>query len=334
MKLLWATLLIPLISWSQCEPVNLITEKNSPFNQIPVVDQGNTGTCFAFVAAQMLNYKSVKLGQGKIAHPFWVTYKNGNSRKSDKISSGDTRLAIAAFKEGPNCSYETVEKNVREFSSKYGFPVNKILGLVERKGFFDENELLIRSCDIPGLYNYFQSNPLINVATSPRLLHDLISPSCELQKPPAWPTKTFGKKGLPSQVIHEASSALFKNRSPIAVSHCSYLWYNRKAPGITNFHQRNASGSCYREGGAHVALLVGQKTFGGQCNYLMRNSWGNGFSNPMSKDLTCLCKNKKTGQFDDNCSRKTHNNGQWSVEACWVPAPTVAKYTQSLMTVD
>src|SRR5690606_35114876 len=93
--------------------------------------------------------------------------------------------------------------------------------------------------------------------------------------------------------------------------------------GITKRGGFFTSTTYAKDCGHHASLVVGKKIIGKQCHYLVRNTWGTGF-NSGTKKWNCLCKDRKTGKFLDNCTASKHNNGKYTVEGCWINGKALA----------
>lgn len=308
-----------------CDNVNLVTAPNSPFNQIPVLNQTNSGTCYAYSASQMLNYQTVKRGLGAVIHPLWLAIRFGQYSGADSIDGGNAYGAMLAFQGSKTfCTKDEVEIALQNFSKKYRYPREKLVEFINKKGLFDENDTT-NGCDVAGLYQFFQ-DPLIKKMTSNQIYMKLLMPECKLRKIPKLPevhneykeNMSGGNLGL-EQRIH---AQLSQNRSPIAISYCNNIWRD------PNYVLNKSAASCEK----HSSVLVGERIASpGGCQYLIRNTFGDLWNNYYA-NKPCLCRNRKTGAFADNCTPQTHNSRDWSVQGCWFPQRTVSQNTWQIQT--
>lgn len=319
-------------AWSICEPVNLITEANSPMQSIPVYDQGNNPSCYSYSASVLINYHALKKGYGQIAYPLWLAVQDAKNKNRDNLGGSDAFSAIENFKKQKYCSATVVQKAISDFSRKNNYPENKVISLINRKGEFTEADMeRLRKCDVESIYGFFQgNNETLKTLTSADFFLRLILPKCHPTPVPALPKAVKNYPATSSIVEQAVNSRLAYKKNPIAIGFCSAALYNPNYSGL-NITKNNAIPT---DCGAHSSVLVGQKVLPGQgCGYLLRNSWGSGF-NSSTRGIKCLCRNKKTKAYVDDCTSTTHNNGQWSVEACWYPSRQLSKSIYSLTTLE
>ncbi len=337
---------------TDCTPMNLITEEKSPFAKIPVYDQDGIGICYAYVAAQLVDYHMVKNGNERSVHPLWAALKYAESIKQDKISSGITFNAIEEMIKAGNCRYDTISSAIKVWADKANVQDVDVMDLIEKfapkiKNLYDtkrktdptaeptaeEIDLVINEaieahrpwCSpgatwealMPELRN-------LSVLSSRKILTDLVLPVCgsnlqklNIPKPKYFTTEVDTEWG---PTIERKLNTL---KAPISVSYCSKVLYEPDFDGIERKTPTQASKNADNCGG-HESLIVGKKKVGNSCQFLLRNSWGNGFSSSTEK-WKCLCKNRETGAMVDDCSNDTHNNGKFTVEGCWIDGSKLSK---------
>lgn len=333
-----------------CAPLNLITEKNSPFQKIPVYDQDGIGICYAYTAATLIDYYRIKNGaQSRTAHPTWIALNHSIKSNKAKISSGFTVNAINELRAGENCPYPVVDNAIgtwakkanvtdseivsvlEKYAPKYEMLVErkKAMAALESKAFeITRHEITIILEEALNEQIEFQcsSNPTwdqivpelhaLSIMGSTKLFESLIFPACQLSKQ---------KLSIPQAGVYSPNSTgeypellddlLNIHSAPLSVSYCSSFLYNKNYAGVVS---RSQNGDKVKDDcKAHESVLVGKKKVGDTCNFLLRNSWGSGFAD-WTNQWKCLCKHKKTGEFVDDCTSATHNNGQYTVEGCWV----------------
>ena len=79
----------------------------------------------------------------------------------------------------------------------------------------------------------------------------------------------------------------------------------------------------------HAALLVGKRKKYGECQYLLRNSWGVDWRPTSSEG--CLCR---LGDEIKDCSEFEENNPEAQNLGCWLKGRDLANYTYDLTKVD
>lgn len=350
------SLLVSSLAVANCNTVNLITAKNSPFTKIPVYDQDGVGICYAYAASQLIDYHLIKNGGSRSVHPLWAALKYTDSEKQKQISSGNTYETILALKKYGNCDQKKVSNAIKLWASKANVKEAEVIHLIEKlapemksllskKRVSDPKANSLNAKEVETAINKAielhapycspgatwdkllpSLRPLL-VLNSTELLSHLVMPDCssnitELKLPNPTKLSSSSDSGW-SNIIQNKLS----NNTPISISYCATVLKSGPSyDGITErggiFTNNKYSKNC----GFHESLIVGKKLINNQCHFLLRNSWGSGFGSS-TKKWNCLCKNKKTGSYLDNCTANKHNNGQYTVEGCWVNAEALAKNT-------
>ncbi len=328
MKLFIFLALLPtLVFANSCDYKNLITASDSPFDKIPVYDQDGANICYAFTAAQLLDYELIKDGlSSRSIHPAWVALKDAANINKSEISFGSSRRAIEALMNDSNCHYDLVAKQLGVWAYKANVKEAELLRFLEnftnqykKTGSFQvafQNGLKTTADWCPPHATFKNLIPelenLAVFATTP-ILTKLLMPKCEEFK-----TKLPLRK--PHMVNNEGPNFsknilkhLDQKNSPVEVSYCANFWQEPSYQGRLSSSTLDLKSDCFM----HSSLVVGKRMMNNSCQVLIRNTWGNGW-NKTNEKWNCVCKHKSTGKFEDNCSYSTHNNGQYSVEACWV----------------
>lgn len=304
-----------------CGNTNLLTQPNSPFLNMPVLNQNNSGTCYAYTTAQMINFKTSKMNLGSIVHPLWVAIRHSEAKNKDSINVGAVSEAYDNFvKSGSYCPNEVVESALLAFSKKYRFPRDQIIEFINNRGWFDEKNIT-NGCDVAGLYKLFQ-DPAMKTISSPELFIKLLVPNCKMKKVPNIPQlKRYDSEGSYYTVEQNIYQGL-RSENPIGLTYCSNIWDDQA------FSRTKNPNRCK----SHASLIVGQRIASpGGCQYLIRNSWGDKWG-PQFQNKTCMCRNRKSGVFVDNCNSRSHNDKEWSVEGCWFNQRSVSQNTLSINT--
>lgn len=352
-KLLIAILMTAHSAFAQdCAPMNLVTEENSPFKKIPVYDQDGIGICYAYVAAQLVDYHLVKSGKDRSVHPLWAALKYADTQKQDKISSGVTYNSISEIKSKGNCSYDKITGSISEWATKANVKDVDVIDLIERlapklKNLYNAKTMLdpkaiVSEAEIdvvikeaikdhepwcsPGatweaLMPELRS---ISIFSSKKILSELVLPECKDSLDSVnIPHPVYTDSHTDSVWVPHMQRKLSSLKAPISVSYCSRVL---KEPDFDGVERKTAktpetfADNC----GGHESLIVGKKMIGESCHFLLRNSWGNGFSASTQK-WKCLCKHRTTGEMVDDCTNETHNNGEYTVEGCWINGNQLSK---------
>lgn len=357
-KILLCTLLFSFhVVASDCETMNLITEENSPYNDIPVQDQDGSGTCYAHTAAQMLNYNLIKSGQTQRVHPMWAALRYAQRKKLNTVYSGLEAEAMKAVIEA-NCSQDLITKNLMEYATKANVSEANIMAVIDtfaenlrkygrdKKSEDPESELsevdiqlaLVNAVESHKAFCAYNSTwddllPVIRTLksfSSPEMFSKLLMPSC--QNPEA--LSDVGKPKIKrlrkdKDVSPEIQKSLNRLQSPVALSYCSDVLKNPEF----DVGKRSFMGGFKNDCAVHISTIVGKKKIENSCHFLLRNTWGAGFGAHNEK-FSCLCKDKETGAFVDDCRSETHNNGKYSVEGCWISEDLLAKNSWELSYLD
>ena len=333
--------------FADCSTVNLITAPKSPFAKIPVYDQDGIGTCYAYSASQLIDYHLIKNGGKRSVHPLWAALKYSDAQNNSSISGGECSSTIKALSRAGNCDQEKVSKAIKAWANKANVKEAEVVHLIEKLApemkkilskkkktnpkakelSAKEVEVAVRAaikqhepfCSAGATWeNLIPALKSLKVLDSTVLLSNLVMPGC---------SSNLTKLKIPSPTVLNSSSDngweknlnnKLNDKLPVSVSYCAkVLREGSHYRGVTKrggFFTNNVKTS---DCGPHESLVVGKKKIGNQCHYLVRNSWGAGFNSGYRK-WNCLCKEKKTGKFLDNCTASKHNNGKYTVEGCWI----------------
>ena len=335
MKFLIAFILIINSSWAQsnCAPMNLVTEENSPFQKIPVFDQDGLNICYAYTGSQLIDYELIKKGNNeRTIHPIWSALKFAESKDRPGINMGNAVDTIRAVKKFGNCPIETINESLKEWTQKANASEIEVMGLIEKLVVVlptttsEDIDLTINKV-ITGHAPYCGGDATweqlvpelkaLTTMTSRELLSSLVLNNCQRD---AQKVSTSSPRFLLPKTDAEVSPTLNEvlddYKSPIAISYCSQALYDPSYVGIAR-KDKSPYVDMKSDCSPHDSLIVGKKKIEGQCHYLLRNTWGSGF-HYSNKNRKCVCKNRKTGAFIEDCVESIHNNGDNIVEGCWV----------------
>ncbi|MFL5785601.1 MAG: hypothetical protein ACJ76H_13375 [Bacteriovoracaceae bacterium] len=285
-----------------CDPVNLITETNSPFQKIPVYNQGALNICYAYSAAQILDWYQMKNGATKrTVHPAWAALQYALKRNKDKLEIGHPKEAMESVRTSFNCDYDAVESALKELSPTE----SNVLVAIERGTF---------------------RSPASH--TPVEILRQALEKNCSPDK------RTFvmvpeverlNYRTLNDDEAYEKflSTKFSSAPSPVSIAYCANVWKTPEFDGIdvNVMGQRDVvkKGCEY-----HESLIVGQKMLGNSCHFLVRNTWGDRWTS-YNKNYSCVCRDNTTGAFVDDCRPETHRNDRYSVEGCWLRSSDLAR---------
>ena len=329
-----------------CAPKNLVTEENSPFQKIPVYDQDGLSICYAYSAAQMVDYQLVKNGGERSVHPLWAALKYVDSIKQERISSGITYNAIQQISKVGNCKYDDISKALGVWAEKAKVNEADIMDLIERLApkfaslyktnatpTAEEVDQAINDaiadhkpwCTAGATWDELMPElRALSTLSSTKILTDLVLPVCstDLQKL-SLPNLTYYRSDMDADYASTLEKKIGTINSPVSVTYCSNMLYEPEYVGVTRKTKTTAESYDSKCGG-HESIIVGKKKIGEACHFLLRNSWGSGFSSSTEK-WKCLCRNRTTGEFVDDCSNETHNTGEYTIEGCWVNGAQLSK---------
>ena len=305
-----------------CSSVNLITDESSPFKIIPVYDQKDSNICYAYSAAQMLDYYLIKNGaQKRSIHPAWLALNYALSKNRSGLDIGHTKEAIERLSEVQNCDFENVTSALRNWAGTEVLPESKIIAFIEKysntgrsPSFSDPASLKMLS----GLRR-LSLNPV-------EVISRILLPFCSIKSRINLPKiQKYNYSQLPDDHAFENFflKRLSDNHTPLSIAYCSKVWKDPDYDGI-NLTLSGKRDSLKKDCNYHESLVVGKKMAGGSCQLLVRNTWGDKWRISNNK-WKCLCKDRLTGSYTDDCDSKNHPDDAYSVEACWIPLQTLSK---------
>lgn len=307
---------------SGCSPVNLITETDSPFSKIPVYDQKDSNICYAYAASQIVDFHLIKQGAQKpTVHPAWLALNYALARNRKGLDIGHTKESIERLSEVNNCDFDTVKDALYSWAGTRDIQESKIIAFIEKYSRPDRSPA---SFDTSSARMFSE---LRKMALNPvDVISRILLPSCQNRQTVTVPKVTkYNFSQLPDDSAFEKFlvERIAKNPAPISIAYCSKVWKDPEYDGIdfTFFGKRD---SLKKDCDYHESLVVGRKPAGNTCQLLVRNTWGTEWKNGNRK-WKCLCKDRTTGQFIDDCQESTHPDEKYSVEACWIPSDKLGR---------
>lgn len=291
---LFSLLTLPGAYGSNCSPINLITEANSPFREMKVIDQRDLNICYAHAASQLAEYHLRQKGIQERVHPASFALLYAMAKNKVKLEIGHTNEVLELAHGQTLCKAQAVSALLQSQAQGEQSDI-EILSLIEKRS-----------------------------TNSVHQLTELLS-NCEKELKLELPrVKRLGYRDLPTHNDFEGKiiSSLGSN-TPLSISYCANIWTKAEFEGIS-FNEKGLRDRLQKDCHYHESLVVGRKLMGDSCHLLIRNTWGTNWRKS-NKNWSCLCQDKATGEFRDDC--RFENNKDLEVIACWLPAATVAKNT-------
>ena len=116
------------------------------------------------------------------------------------------------------------------------------------------------------------------------------------------------------------------------MAYCSNIWKDSSYDGIdlTSEGVRDFLKSDCRY---HESLIVGKKIQNGSCHLLIRNSWGDRWRRE-NKQWKCVCRDRLSEAYVDDCQPSTHSDEQYSIDSCWMPLDTLIRNVGTLTLIE
>jgi hypothetical protein len=320
--LLMFCLYVSAFARSDCSPVNLITMPNSPFHIIPVYDQKDSNTCYAYSASQILDYHLISQGSPKTSvHPAWIALNYALGRSRNTLDVGHTKEAIERINIVKNCDSSIVREALINWAGTRKLSDADIIAFIERYSTPSQS---------PPLFDQRRDRLLARLrktaSNSVDVVAKILLPYCRQRQDLQVPrVASYNFSQLPKdQAVEDFMiQRIGKYLSPISVAYCSNVWKHASYDGIdlTNLGRRDLlKPDCEY----HESLIVGRKIAGNSCQLLVRNSWGREWRSA-NRQWKCLCKDKVTGKFIDDCTSLAHSTARYDVEACWIPSDKLSR---------
>lgn len=339
-------ILISVSAFAQeCANVNYLTQPNSPFNRIPVADQDGVGICYAYTAAQLVDYHLIKTRQTRdpVMHPAWLALKS--SRRL--LEAGTEWQSITNLRAAGSCNYNQVEDALNLFGQRANISSQPLLAFIEayETAIFNASnrrrdeittdmqgrasmDAIMATADICPegvLIDRLLPELTASNETSVQLINRIVRDACA---PANLHTYNIPQPLIAQLADNGTSRATIDyqiERGPFTMAYCSTTWtdenyaMNRADPGE----------AC----GSHSSLVVGRKQIGPHCYALVRNTWGTGWGD-WNSDEKCICKNITTGAWVDECTEEAHNDGNHSVEACYIGMNRLSRNVMDITTFN
>lgn len=338
-------LLFSSILWAgeDCSSVDLNAGSNSPFKKIPIYDQDGVGLCYAYAAAQMVDYYRIKNGDTSygLTNPLytsWATYYKSRSLiKFDSLDNGGySDTAVDALREVGTCGQEDVEKRLASLKNEANLTDAEFLFFLETmykhfNGLFSsgswnlalrdlkDGTSLVCKTKAKNLKSELDKSKLFAVA--PTLVLENLFKGCKSKKVnvPALDNFSFGS----DDKMKVALNGSLKKGLPAQIGICAEFFNNPNYRGLRGFSPpllRSSNGNAKRDCGAHAVVVSAQAKIAGECHYQLRNSWGAQWYPYGATSCACITRN---GKYKAQCAR---GEGREYV-GCWFKQKTVLPNT-------
>jgi hypothetical protein len=321
---------------NQCPQVDLNQGPESPFNQIPIYDQSGVKICYAYSASELIDYYRLKNKDTNydLTNPIyaaWATYfKEAKTDQQGLIDKDGNELeVIAALKKNGVCSNSDIEAKFDQLVKSFRMNDAQILTYVESM-YSSRNNIIFPGAEFSPIQNFttrviltcsqkteldtdFRRNGYLNVAPTAFLqelfrdceTHDLDLPG------------VYEKNWVAEQVLQQLTNSALAKELPVVLKMCANVLSNHSYRG--QIAPRQLREDC----GHHSILVSAQASINGQCNYLLRNSWGI-WRDSEATACACITHDKKYKQI---CSRSEAE----TYVGCWYKQKDILPNTQSII---
>ena len=164
-------------------------------------------------------------------------------------------------------------------------------------------------------------------AMDTKIIQKLLFTECKTPNrtnPLPQPSIYLPKKATDSDFSKMIRNHFSKTDQPLGIRYCSNFLTDPTLESVGNNPNLPRYNDRGKSCGSHASILVGSRLKGKSCQYLLRNTWGAGYSS-WTNNWSCACRNKKTGKYFENCTKKTHPVSQYEVSGCWIPESKLIK---------
>lgn len=322
---------------------------------MPIYSQVGTALCYAYTASDLVNYQLMSNGNNLLTvNPLWIAFNDSTRRHDGLTEGGFTADAIKKLNQKGICLEEKVQEKLASFTQSTGLTEAEFLNFLDdffiavansaykKKSKENENEDIFQSAfdeaainlrmykkekiqSIDEFQERLMAMKLLDKNVFKVFMKDLF---LECHKETLDRTNHFTVTGnktrfMKNQVLSDELKTILKDaRGPIAIGYCSGALTNQNYDGVSYLLTRNFKQSCL----PHASSIVGSRLKNNQCQFLLRNSYGDGWGE-WTKSWSCFCQNKKTAELIDECAPSTHPVADYSVLGCWLPAEHVVRNT-------
>jgi len=311
-KIIWILLCFAAIrANAECRDIRLDVEGS--MSSLPVFDQANSSgekdmnLCYAVAAAQLLDaskFGPKKMENSELTSPWWlaVNYSMQFKRQTDytDVGFGETDKALEAAKQSGICRQADLfeDRKTEEIMEFHG-KLKSIFGGLERESKLQTVLKEFRFLKDPTQLAEVSAK-VLKAKNFLSFLQLLFQEKChgKVQQEPLYEVQRMDLDRKP--ISFEAKQGLIRqtleSQQPLEASICSQALRDPDYRGLLE------SGKFARDCMRHSVLILGSREKGGQCQYLVRDTYG-----PES------CQRKRQG------SSWYHSSLQCESGQVWVP---------------
>jgi hypothetical protein len=329
-------------SSANCLDVNLYDSK-STIDDVKIVNQGDMATCYAHSLASIYNIDKAASTAEQL-HPYWVAF-NHKQRfihwSPRNLNYSLLSWAYADLEKRGVCDIAVVNQKLTQVKRGVAYSDDQLMYAL--RAFFQEKKLRNISkesvfqkvidetfeklkkesvefevswqrAELERIYRAIRSQA--RGLSFIKFLDRYVFEDCrDLNRPIDESLYSFGRAFETNQTVSMKVEYILAQQKSVAVGYCARKVYARDPATTTDTNAfpriaRAASTKC----GAHYSVLVGTRNTGNKCQYLLRNTYGEGFWGDAA--IECYCQDKTTGERR-NC-RKAEGTANLKVLGCWI----------------
>ncbi len=335
--------------------VEVDLNRTKPLSDMAMLDQDGSGTCYAHVAAQLIEFENRKRGINLYPSPIDLAAKQRQGFMSwfddNNLDGGLVQEVIDSVNSKGITSRSCVQSKVETFTRSSGLKYAQFATLLEAMSNFsfastpeeyqfflnNSNEEIqeslkaLKGCDYSKTIEDLEKIGLLGqYATT--ILNELVV-DCKLNKLPY--QISLSQFDTPGKTAKGVIDSFLQKNQPAYARLCSKTF---KRKDSTDLRAMSGTSGC----GNHVVLIVGKRrNSAGKCEYLVRNSWGADWSPP---GVDCALKDTGGGYYQDEKEREREldkyyaSKGQsWDVDSrsqdylgCWFSEDQIVSNTYSV----
>jgi hypothetical protein len=344
-----------------CPAVNLYEVPVRPFDRMPIYDQGELSTCYAYTASQLIDFWRFKNDPAArdLTSPVWTALVHKVRMplhwNPDNLDFSRMAWVFKSLEREGICRAEVVDRAIERLRNG-----NARMQEADLMSFFQElwdeyqNQASILGLN-PGAYDlayakisskpYYADRIENSLVESfrfidggsrgkrlqtllARVMNECTGENLLKVSLPDW--KSIGLGFASNRKIIHKMNEILERGSPLGLGYCSNLL--DEGPGYRAFRFKpRILGVAFRQAkcGAHYSIVAGQRPRrDGSCEFLIRNTYGTGF---WTDHFSCMCRSRDpsiAGFQDCKASQAERNNQQ--VVGCWISGQDLANNTYDL----
>jgi hypothetical protein len=300
-----------------CRELNLVSDPKSAVRYAMPDDQGDSRLCYAYATAFLANTYLMETHQysSPLIHPVEAALISRTTIRDQfyemsTLAGGDVAHNLTALRaRGQVCGRSQTEMALKRLVAAGNFPSSidainfletnqqgRLWARIGKKKFCSKNPEAQQWLEIQRLADTTQTEAVRQMLRG-----------CE-QRMVRFPRVASTNKYSDNDFAKAIEINLARHRPAGLDTSCSFKFFTQgwRGTGVTlkktaTGVQRETTEQCALE--RHATAIIGQKNFGGECHYLIRNS-----IKPNVRDrraAACSCYDLKTNQVNDNCKTPT-----------------------------